>query len=369
MNSVRRLYIAFSIIFLTVMMTTLSHADKGSLSQLDIFVSGTDGYDTFRIPALIVADSGAILAFCEGRKGSSSDTGDIDIVLKRSFDGGATWESMQLVWDDGNNVCGNPCPVIDRETGTIWLLLTHNLGHDHERDIMNGTSESSRTVWVMKSDDDGASWSAPKNITATTKRDNWTWYATGPGVGIQSSKGRLIIPCDHALAKTKVYGSHVIYSDDHGENWQLGGATGPLCNECQIVELTDDRLLLNMRSYHKENRRAISLSDDGGLSWTVPALDIYLIEPVCQASLIRMGDNFLFSNPASKQRIKMTVKMSTDDCNYWPYSRVLFEGPSAYSSLYALKDGRIACFYERGEKHPYETITFAVFDEAWVKGE
>ncbi len=344
-------------------------ADDNGLTQLDLFVSGTDGYHTFRIPALITCESGTILAFCEGRKGHRGDSGNIDIVLKRSFDGGKTWQPMQTIWDDGLNVCGNPCPVIDSSTGTVWLLLTHNLGHDHERDIMAGTSEGSRTVWVMKSTDDGASWSQPKEITSTTKREDWTWYATGPGVGIQTSTGRLVIPCDHALLGSKIYGSHIIYSDDHGASWKLGGAATPNCNECQVAELTDGRLILNMRSYHGESRRAISTSTDGGMTWTVPALDIYLVEPRCQASLIRNGDTFLFSNPAGKKRMKMTVKMSTDDCGYWPYSRLINEGRSAYSCLSVLKDGRIACFYERGEEHAYDVITFATFTEEWIKGE
>lgn len=336
--------------------------------QINIFVSGMDGYHTFRIPSLIVTQKGTVLAFCEGRKGARSDTGNIDIVLKRSFDGGRLWQPMEVIWDDGDNVCGNPCPVIDRDTGTIWLLLTHNLGHDHEREIMDGTSEGTRTVRVTKSDDDGVTWSKPVEITGTTKKPDWTWYATGPGVGIQLAGGRLIIPCDFAVKGTKDYGSHIIYSDDHGKTWKLGGSVQPKCNECQVVELTDGSLLLNMRSYHGLNCRAVAKSFDGGLTWSGVTHDRTLVEPVCQASLIRYGDSFLFSNPAGTTRVNMTVRMSRDNCGSWTLSRTLYPGPSAYSCLSVLDDGTIACLYERGENHPYEMITFAAFGEDWLTG-
>jgi len=350
-------------------------APPEGLVQKSIFVSGTDGYDAFRIPALIAAPDGTLLAFAEGRKESLSDTGDIDIVLKRSFNGGALWQPMEIIWDDGPNVCGNPCPVIDSATGAIHLLLTHNLGGDSEKEIMEGTADGSRTVWIMSSYDNGASWSKPADITKTTKLPDWTWYATGPGIGIQTKRGRLVIPCDHAMMGTKEYGSHVIVSDDGGKTWSLGGLVRPKCNECQIVEREDGKLLLNMRSYHGLNRRFVSLSGDDGLSWTEAAPDTALIEPVCQASLIRYSWKVdgtpgmtLFSNPADTKRVKMTVRASYDDCATWPVSRTLYEGPAAYSCLAALPDGGIGCLYERGENTAYETITFAVFPPAWLMG-
>src|SRR5215510_7526783 len=129
--------------------------------QTPVFVSGQEGYHTYRIPSLLVTKKGTLLAFCEGRKRGRGDAGDIDLLLKRSFDGGKTWAKMQPIWDDGKNTCGNPCPVVDAKTGTIWLLLTHNLGTDTQRMIEAGTSKGTRTVWVCKSDDDGATWTKP----------------------------------------------------------------------------------------------------------------------------------------------------------------------------------------------------------------
>jgi sialidase-1 len=330
--------------------------------QKPVFVAGQEDYHTYRIPSLLVTKKGTLLAFCEGRKKGRSDAGDIDLLLKRSFDGGKTWAKTQVVWDDGENTCGNPCPVVDPKTGTIWLLLTHNLGSDTEAMIVNGTSQGTRTVWVSKSEDDGATWSKPVEITKEVKKPDWTWYATGPGVGIALKSGRLVVPCDNEVAGSKVRQSHVIFSDDGGKTWKLGGVVGPQCNESQIVELNDGSLLLNMRSYRGNNRRLVAVSKDGGETFTNPVEDRPLIEPVCQASLLRLpGERggILFANPASTKRERMTVRLSRDEGKTWPYARVLHEGPSAYSCLAVLPDGTIACLYERGDKNAYETITLA----------
>jgi sialidase-1 len=334
--------------------------------QQPVFVAGQDGYHTYRIPALIVSKAGTVHAFCEGRKKGRGDAGDIDLVLKRSLDGGKTWGPMGIVWDDGPNTCGNPCPVVDRDTGTIWLLMTHNIGSDTEALIVEGKSRGSRTVWVTKSTDDGATWAKPVEITKDVKRPEWTWYATGPGVGIQAKSGRLVIPCDNKVFGTKAHQSHIIYSDDRGATWKPGGVVGPKCNESQVVELADGSLLLNMRSYQAANRRRIATSKDGGLTWSQPVDDPALIEPVCQASLIRGPKGFLFSNPASLKRERLTVRQSDDEGKTWSAGKLLWEGPAAYSCLTVLPDGMIACIYERGEKNPYEMITLARFPLEWL---
>lgn len=334
-----------------------------------VFVTGQDGYHSYRIPSVVVTKKGTVLAFCEGRKKSRSDTGDIDLILKRSNDGGKTWGKTQIVWDDAGNTCGNPCPVVDRESGTIWLLLTHNLGEDNEARIVDGKSKSSRTVWVTSSTDDGESWSKPVEITADTKQKDWTWYATGPGVGIQLKSGRLLIPCDNKVAGTKARQSHVIYSDDHGKSWKLGGVVGPNCNESQAVELSDGNVLLNMRSYQATNRRLTAVSKDGGITFSKPVEDSTLIEPVCQASIIRLPsekNSILFSNPASSKREKMTIRLSTDDCTTWSASRLLHDGPAAYSCLTVLPDKTIGCLFECGTKDAYERIEFARLPLEWV---
>jgi len=336
------------------------------LDQHDIFVAGGHGYHTFRIPSLITTKQGTVLAFCEGRKHGGSDSGDIDVVLRRSTDGGRTWGPIQVIADDGPNTFGNPCAVVDRDTGTIWVLLTHNLGQDRESQIINQTGQGTRSALVTYSRDDGLTWAPIKNISEQVKQPDWTWYATGPGVGIQLRSGRLVIPCDHIEAGTKRYYSHVIYSDDHGKTWQMGGRAGPQANECQVAEQSDGKLLLNMRSYAGKQCRAISTSADCGLTWSDITLAPDLVDPVCQASLIRSGAGtrtplLLFSNPASARREKMTLRGSVDQGRTWPVAQELHTGPSAYSCLAELPDGGFACLYERGEKSPYEKICFARF--------
>ncbi len=349
------------------------------------FVSGTDGYHTFRIPAVVVSNKGTVLAICEGRKTSASDTTDIDMVAKRSFDRGCTWQPLQLIWDDGPNTCGNPCPVVDRTTGTIWLLITHNLGEDNEGTIGQRRSKGTRTVWVAKSGDDGATWSKPADITAATKKPEWGWYATGPGVGIQLQSpphaGRLVIPCNNSVQPDPAqperfeYGDHAIYSDDHGATWRFGDAVPALkVDEPQVVELADGSILMNMRSHFGLGCRAVSLSRDGGKTWGEIRHDKVLIEPDCQASFLRYTDaktggrsRFLFSNPAStKGRHRMTVRLSYDEGTTWPIAKLLDSGPAAYSCLTVLPDMTIGCLYESGRQHAYEGLTFAWFSLEWL---
>ena len=342
------------------------HAEDAA--RTDVFLAGEGGYHTYRIPALVVTNEGTLLAFCEGRKTGRGDAGDIDLVLRRSKDAGRTWRPTRLVHEEGGDkkiTIGNPCPVVDRTTGTIWMPF--NRDNDD--------------VFVTFSTDDGKTWAEPRDITKDVKLPDWDWYATGPGNGIQlmrgPHKGRLVIPCDHRVKGegdwNKAGRSHVIYSDDHGKSWKLGGVTGWSMNECAVAELGDGRLMLNMRSYRGKNRRAVAMSDDGGESWSEPADDTPLIEPVCQGSLIRhrwpKGDRpgvLVFSNPASKKRDTLTVRLSFDDGKTWPVDRVICETSAAYSSLASLPDGDIGILYERDN---YKRIVFSRLDIAWLKAD
>jgi len=345
----------------------------------DVFASGTQGYHTYRIPAIVLSNQGTLLAFCEGRKTSASDAGDIDLVLRRSMDGGKNWARMQLVYEEGGTAkitIGNPCPVVDRQTGTIWLPFCRN----NDR------------VFITKSTDDGQTWAPPVEITKDVKKPDWEWYATGPGHGIQLSTGRLLIPCDHRLrgksGGEKVAGhSHVFYSDDRGETWKLGGVTESGMNECQAVELADGSILLSMRQYLGPKQRAFATSRDGGLSWSKPALHPHVYCPVCQSSIQRLSlapsgkNRIVYSGPGGPGRTSMTIRLSDDEGRAghhpedgragwsWPVARVLQSGPAAYSDLVVLPDGSIGCLYERGEKRAYEKITFARFTVGWLESD
>lgn len=347
-----------------------------TVDRTDVFVSGTNGYHTFRIPAVIATKKGTLLAFCEGRKTGRGDHGDLDLVLRRSTDGGKTWSPLQIVYEEGGSrkiTIGNPCPVVDQSNGRIWLPFCRD----------------NDDVLMTYSDDEGKTWAKPREITGDVKKSHWGWYATGPGVGIQLSRGphrgRLVIPCDHKTkGKTATFYSHVTYSDDHGKTWQLGGIADKHTNECQVVELSDGRLMLNMRNYwgrngkvaERDKMRAVAYSNDGGATWGKLHFDRTQIEPICQASLITVPNStqspalLLFSNPASKtRRHRLTVRLSTDEGKTWSANRVLHAGPAAYSCLIDLPDGQVGCLYEGGRKNAYEKIIFARFPLNWLSAE
>jgi sialidase-1 len=305
---------------------------------------------------------GTLLAFAEARKNNCSDEGDINMVVRRSVDSGKAWSALISVWDDGANTCGNPAPVVDLKTGEVYLLMTWNLGQDNIGEINNGTSKDTRRVYVSHSSDDGLSWSVPIEITDSVKRTNWGWYATGPCHGIQIRRGqfagRLVIPCDYMETYTKKGGSHIIYSDDDGKSWALGGTVSNVnTNESTVAELQNGKLMLNMRS---KGTRVVAISDDGGLSWTDVKHDNHLIDPTCQGSLLSNLDEaqLFFSNPSSSERENMTIKLSGDDGNSWRKSLQVYGGPSAYSDMVLISDTRIGILYEGGKSRPYEGIVF-----------
>jgi sialidase-1 len=330
-----------------------------------IFRQRYEGYACYRIPALVHAKDGTLIAFAEARRNSCSDNGNIDMVMKRSKDNGKTWGALEKIWDDGDNTCGNPAPVLDETTGTLFLLLTWNYGPDDISDINDKTSKDTRRVFISSSQDNGATWSKPAEITSTTKRPEWGWYATGPCHGMQlktgAKAGRLVIPCDFIEAGTRRAYSHVIYSDDHGTTWQIGGISPTEgANESTVAELSDGKLLFNMRNSGAS--RYVATSNDAGATWVNMKRDAALVEPVCQGSLVSgtMGGKFsvFFSNPASTKREKMTIRLSEDDGNTWPKKYEVYAGSSAYSDLILLSGTEVGILFEGGKTSPYTGISF-----------
>jgi sialidase-1 len=323
-----------------------------------LFAAGHHGYKCYRIPALVRTKRGTILAFCEARKHSGADHGDIDLVLRRSADGGRTWTDMQFVADDGANTMGNPCPVLDRSTGVIWLPFCRN----------------NKQVLLTRSSDDGRSWSKPVDITRSVKDAAWPWVGTGPGHGIQLRSGRLIVPCwaDHTQRLGECQFSFVFYSDDHGQTWTRGKRLDlNASDECEVVELTDGTLYMNMRSRQGKRQRAYATSKDGGKTWSAVEFDPNRPEPSCQGSLIRLTgakrfkrNRVLIATPANpKKRTHMTVRLSYDACRTWPVAKVVHEGSSAYSDLAMTSDGQILLLYEADD---YTKIVLASFNLEWL---
>ena len=359
-----------------------------------VWTCGEGKYRNYRIPALLVTTKGTLLAFCEGRSGA--DTSEIDLLVKRSEDGGRTWGPELIVWAGEGHTSGNPCPVLDRETGTIWMGMTWNHIEDDQGKVMEGTAKHSRLPHVTYSRDDGRSWAPARNVAQTCKHTAWRWYATGPGIGIQLQrgphKGRLIIPCNHSALYPHYeegYAGHVMYSDDHGESWKYGSAVLGF-SETQVVELSDGRLLLHGRNQGPQglHKKIVTYGLEGGTVWAPPWFEPQLTEPKCQSSLIRYSwpedesrgrrSRILFANPAGTVlggagkfwREKLVVRLSYDEGQTWPVAKMLDPRPSGYSCLAVLPDGEIGCLYEAGDERyadrPGCALTFKRFSIEWL---
>jgi len=253
--------------------------------------------------------------------------------------------------------------------------MTWNRGADPEKDIIAGKSKDTRRVFVTGLDRRRSHLVQPARNHRRREVHELDLVCHRPGQRPPDSawphKGRLVVACDHIEADTKHYYSHAIYSDDHGKTWTLGGSTPQhQVNECEVIELTSGKLMLNMRNYDRSKKtRQTAVSDNGGLTWRDQRLDETLSEPICQASIqrYRWTDGakpgvILFSNPASeKGRVNVNVRASFDDAQTWPASRVLHAGPSAYSDLAVLANGQIACLFETGTTSAYESIVLSRF--------
>jgi len=351
-------------------------------SETTVFESGIGGYDTYRIPAIVRANNGTLLAFAEGRKDSSSDSGDIDLVLRRSFDNGLTWAPMQIVWSNDTGVAGNPCPVVDQSTGKIFLITNHQTPGSTQQTVRDGTF-GQRTYHVQRSTNNGAAWTNPVRITATDVLDP-RWLAGGPNHGIQLLRGdrdgRLVVAGNHSIGSAwDTNRSHVLYSDDGGTTWRLGAVSGYnssiYVSETAAVERLDGSIYFTTRDQYgpSAGNRAYNTSHNAGESFDSPfRIDTTIIAPVCQGSILRYssthtGDSenrIIQSYPFSPaDRVNIMVRSSFDETATWNAGRVIYAGSSAYSDLVRTADSRIGLLYERDN---YSKITFARFTTAWL---
>ncbi|MEU4032915.1 sialidase family protein [Streptomyces collinus] len=341
------------------------------------FRAGHEGYASFRIPAVVASRAGTLLAFCEGRADSAADHGRIDIVLKRSTDGGRTWGPLQVAASNGRNLAGNPAPVV-LDTGRVLLVHVRAAATATEDAILRGrvTAADGRRVWLRHSDDDGLTWSRPVEITHQVKRPGWRWYATTPGHALQLTSGRVLVPANHTLpptgtdtgAEARYNSGHCLLSDDRGANWYLGyldeNTDGYVnVNETTAAELPDGRVYLNTRNDSPSpGNRADAHSRDGGRTLVKPFRpQAGLAGPVCEAAVLQLRDPdlLLFSGPADPAaRALMTLRASTDGGTTWRTAHTVDGLPAAYSDLVRVDRDTVGLLYETGDFSAYETVTF-----------
>jgi sialidase-1 len=381
------------IVLLALFTGTLARAGSAAppgVERSEVFPAGMNGVTLYRIPGVVVTPRGTVLAYCEARRDSPADWGEIEIHLRRSMDGGRTWEPPQHIAHAGARIEGNPhkpvdgaheqtvnnpVAIIDRETGAVEFVYCVNYAR----------------CFSMRSTDDGRSWTPPVEITATCEpfrtAYDWKVIATGPGHGIQLASGRLVVPIWLAyggVGDHKPSASATMYSDDHGRTWHAGTIAVPDegdfgdPNETMVTTLSDDRVMLITRSISAASRKLITVGPDGAGHWGRPQFHEQLWEPICMASITSypgQPGTLIFSNPHSLarddagreipagrgKRENLTIKLSRDDGQTWPVSRTLAAGPSAYSDLAVLPDGTILCLYE-GDR----TIIAARFLLEWV---
>ncbi|MFJ7072829.1 exo-alpha-sialidase [Streptomyces sp. NPDC098781] len=341
------------------------------------FRAGQEGYASFRIPAVVVSGEGTVLAFCEGRVTSAADHGHIDIVLRRSTDGGRTWGPLRVVADNNYHLAGNPAPVV-LDTGRILLVYIRNHTAATEAGILRGevSSADGRRIWVRYSDDDGVTWSSSKEITAQVKKPDWRWYATTPGHAFQLSTGRVVVPANHTIPPTgddigtepRYNSGHCLLSDDRGATWRIGyideNTDGYInVNETTGTELPDGRVYFNTRNDSPSpGNRADAYSADGGETLVKPFRpQAGLTAPICEGSVLQLRDPdvLLFSGPAdSAARALMTIRASTDHGVTWRSAYTADGLPAAYSDLVRIDADTVGLLYESGDFGPYENITF-----------
>jgi sialidase-1 len=352
-----------------------------------VFIGGKEGYNVYRIPAIIKAQNNDLLAVCEGRK-SMADAAENNFVLKRSRDNGRTWDPLEMILSDGRNSLNNPCLTVVEPSGKIILIYQVYPYPEKEFSVKPGlVGEKIMRCFMITSLDHGKTWSKPQDITKETKRPTTATTASGPGIGIQIKNGvysgRIIIPFNQRQKLR--WHNYAIFSDDEGKTWQMSNLipndtffTGG--NETQIVERSDGSLLMNSRSWGPRGLkftqcRRVSLSQDGGLNWGRLKRAPLLIDSQCMGSIISYrgldrssGDFIIFSNPASiRKRIKGTIRLSVDGGQNWAYSKTLVPGNFAYSCLVQSADGSVGCLYETGEPKGYERIEFARFSVDWIQ--
>ncbi len=375
----------FIIVSLIVAFLFFSAKSFAQSKTVPVFVSGTDGYKSFRIPAIVKAKNGDLLAFCEGRVNGGGDFGNIKIVLKRSADKGKTWSALQIVASNDSLQAGNPAPVMDLTDPRFpqgRLFLFYNTGNGNEMELRKGKGH--RDVLYKTSIDNGKTWSNPKDITLQVNRifqpqvnplwnfkKDWRTYANTPGHALQfhegKFKGRIYVAANHSSGPPKPgfrdYQAHGYYSDDHGATFRL---TEPVpfegSNESTAAQLTDNSLMMNSRN-QVGNYRVVSLSKNGGETWDTTYIDHNLPDPVCEGSLLNIGSKnrksilAFCNNDDKKDRDSLTLRISFDEGKRWKKKFLIEPKNTGYSDIVKLSENTIGVLYEADD---YKDIRFVL---------
>ena len=358
------------------------------MTMSDVFGGGEDGYPQVRIPAVVVTQKGTVLALAEARQGD--DHSENDIVLKRSLDGGAAWQPLQVVAEMGGDSLNDPCAVVLHGPDRVLLMYqrypkgyhTQKMAHAEPAELGYGRPRNTQT-FLTRSEDDGVTWSDPEDITRSVRRSDAISVGS-PGVGIQLKygryQGRILFPLYEVMPPGETnqnYHNCAAISDDGGVTWRLGarvpedGLEGD-ANECQLEELSDGTVIMDARQTNGSSRKG-ARSRDGGKTWEPMYQVPDLVAPPCMGSILSIaapregGDLLVASLPNTlKKRENGTLLISRDGGKTWPEKRVLYSGGFAYSCLTQLAEGRVGCLFERdGCAH----ITLATFDVDWLIAE